>query len=84
MATLRGTTQGYATTMQRSDNDDVLGVNSELLRESRIKNSNSSNTALTGPLVWSGADYREDQAYTLRLSGEEAKEVDSALASFKS
>ncbi|KAJ4166222.1 hypothetical protein NW765_007449 [Fusarium oxysporum] len=69
--------------MQRSDNDGVLGVNSELLRESPIKNSNSSNAALTGPLVWSGADYREDQAYTLRLSGEEANEVDSALASFK-
>ncbi|KAG5744718.1 hypothetical protein H9Q70_012588 [Fusarium xylarioides] len=83
MATLRGTTQDYATTMQRSENDGVLGVNSELLRESPIKNSNSSNAALTGPLVWSGADYQGEQAYTLRLSGEEAREVDSALASFK-
>jgi hypothetical protein len=84
MATLRGTAQDYAPTMQRSGNDGVLGVNSGLLRESLIKNSNSSNAALAGPLVWSGADYQGDQAYTLRLSGEEAKEVDSALASFKS
>ncbi|KAG4253318.1 hypothetical protein FPRO03_07278 [Fusarium proliferatum] len=83
MATLRGTTQDYATTLHRSENDGILGVNSEMLRESPIKNSNSSNAALTGPLVWSGADFQGDQAYTLRLSGEEAKEVDSALTSFK-
>lgn len=84
MVALRGTTQDYATAIKPSENDGVLGVNSELLRESPIKNTNSSNAALTGPLVWSGADYQGDQAYTLRLSGEEAEEVDSALASFKS
>jgi hypothetical protein len=80
MASLRGYTQDYASTMQRSD-DGVVGVNSDSFRASPIKDVSSA--ALTGPLVWSGQDFQGDQAYTLRLSHEEASEVDSALASFK-
>ena len=39
---------------------------------------------LTGPLVWSGADFKNTQAYTLQLSEEDIAEIDNALESFKS
>ena len=80
MSSLRGYTQDYASTMQRSD-DGVVGVNSDSFGASPIKDVSSA--ALTGPLIWSGQDFQGDQAYTLRLSHEEASEVDSALAGFK-
>jgi len=66
--------------MQRSD-DGVVGVNSDSFGASPMKDVYSA--ALTGPLVWSGQDFQGDQAYTLRLSHEEASEVNNALASFK-
>ncbi|KAM0292031.1 hypothetical protein ACHAO9_003594 [Fusarium lateritium] len=81
MSSFRDTTQDYAMNLQRSDGNGVLGLNSDILGGMPVKDS--SNAALTGPLVWSGADYQGDQAYTLRLSEEEAAEIDSALASFK-
>ncbi|KAH7242242.1 hypothetical protein BKA59DRAFT_513755 [Fusarium tricinctum] len=81
MTSFTDTTQDYATELQRSDGNGVLGLNSDILGGMPVKGS--SNAALTGPLVWSGADYKGDQAYTLRLSEEEAAEIDSALASFK-
>jgi hypothetical protein len=82
MTSFTDTTQDYATELQRSDGNGVLGLNSDILGGMPVKGS--SNAALTGPLVWSGADYQGDQAYTLRLSEEEAAEINSALASFKS
>lgn len=39
---------------------------------------------LTGPLVWSGADFKDQDSYTLRLSIEDLKEIDAALEAFKS
>lgn len=39
---------------------------------------------LTGPLVWSGADFKGNQAYTLQLSEEDVVEIDNALSHFKS
>ena len=39
---------------------------------------------LAGPLVWSGADFKDNQAYTLQLNKEDIAEIDSALTSFKS
>ncbi|KAF5245829.1 hypothetical protein FAUST_1616 [Fusarium austroamericanum] len=77
MASLRGTTQD----MQRSDNG-VVGANSESVIGA-FPTKDVSSAALTGPLVWSGQDFQGDQTYTLRLSDEEAGEVESALASFK-
>ncbi|KAF5018827.1 hypothetical protein F66182_9190 [Fusarium sp. NRRL 66182] len=62
--------------------DGALGVNSDILGGIPIKNS--SNAALTGPLVWSGAEFQGNHTYTLHLSEDEAAEIDSALASFKS
>ncbi|KAF7563594.1 hypothetical protein G7046_g508 [Stylonectria norvegica] len=38
---------------------------------------------LTGPLVWSGADFKGNQVYTLQLSIDEIAEIKDALASFK-
>lgn len=77
MASLRGTTQD----MQHSDNG-VVGANSESVIGA-FPTKDVSSAALTGPLVWSGQDFQGDQTYTLRLSDEEAGEVESALASFK-
>ncbi|KAF4968711.1 hypothetical protein FSARC_3928 [Fusarium sarcochroum] len=81
MATLRDMTQEYATALHCSDNNGALGVNSDIVGGMPIKDSN--NASLTGPLVWSGAEFQEDHTYTLRLSEGEAREIDSALASFK-
>ncbi|KAF5663238.1 hypothetical protein FHETE_7618 [Fusarium heterosporum] len=81
MAPITDTTQDYTTELQRSDGDGVPGLNSDIIGDMPIKGS--SNAALTGPLVWSGAEYQGDHTYTLRLSEEEAGEIDSALASFK-
>ncbi|PNY29040.1 Uncharacterized protein TCAP_01040 [Tolypocladium capitatum] len=39
---------------------------------------------LTGPLVWSGANLKDRDSYTLRLSTEDIKEIEAALATFKS
>lgn len=39
---------------------------------------------LAGPLIWSGADFKDDHLYTLRLSHEDVLEIDNALAEFKS
>lgn len=39
---------------------------------------------LTGPLVWSGADFKGNQAYTLQLSEEDVVEIGNALSHFKS
>ncbi|KAM0380539.1 hypothetical protein ACHAPY_000269 [Fusarium culmorum] len=77
MASLRGTTQD----MQRSDNG-IVGANSESVIGA-FPTKDVSSAALTGPLVWSGQDFQGDQTYILRLSDEEAGEVESALASFK-
>lgn len=37
---------------------------------------------LAGPLIWSGADFKDDHPYTLRLSHEDVLEIDNALAEF--
>lgn len=42
-----------------------------------------TSDALTGPLVWSGADINGTNAYTLELSEADVVEVDNALESFK-
>ncbi|KAL3607337.1 hypothetical protein FPOAC2_02320 [Fusarium poae] len=76
MAILRGT----AKDTQRSDNG-VVGANSDIIGGLPIKAE--PNGIVSGPLVWSGQDFHGDQTYTLRLSDEEAGEVDSALTSFK-
>ncbi|KAL6920942.1 hypothetical protein FSHL1_004918 [Fusarium sambucinum] len=78
MASLMGTTPQDT---ERSD-DGVVGVNSDIIGASPIKDD-AKDTRLIGPLLWSGQDFDGDQTYTLRLSDEEAREVDSALASFK-
>ncbi|KND89360.1 hypothetical protein TOPH_05967 [Tolypocladium ophioglossoides CBS 100239] len=39
---------------------------------------------LTGPLVWSGADFKDQDSYTLRLSSHDIKEIEAALETFKS
>lgn len=39
---------------------------------------------LAGPLIWSGADFKDDHPYTLRLSHEDLLEIDNALAEFNS
>ncbi|KAJ3525618.1 hypothetical protein NM208_g11563 [Fusarium decemcellulare] len=80
MATLRGMTQDTATVFQNAQEKAFLGLNSDLNGGNSIK---SSSDALTGPLVWSGAEFQGDQTYTLRLSEEEVAEIDNALANFK-
>lgn len=79
MASLRGMTQDSAAAVQEKI---LAGLNSDLAGTS-VKAS-SSPDALAGPLVWSGAEFQGDSAYTLRLSEDEVAEVDDALASFKS
>ncbi|KAF4978428.1 hypothetical protein FZEAL_5192 [Fusarium zealandicum] len=79
MASLRGMTQDSATVFQYAHENGVLGLNSDLGGMS-IK---TSPNALTGPLVWSGAEIQGDQTYTLRLSEDEVAEIEQALANFK-
>ncbi|POR31577.1 Uncharacterized protein TPAR_08235 [Tolypocladium paradoxum] len=38
---------------------------------------------LKGPLVWSGADFKDQDSYTLRLYIEDIKEIEAALETFK-
>ncbi|TFA99817.1 hypothetical protein CCMA1212_008265 [Trichoderma ghanense] len=40
--------------------------------------------ALKGPLAWSGADFEDEEKYTLQLRDEDTEEIDAALQSFKS
>lgn len=39
---------------------------------------------INGPLVWSGEDFKSEEAYTLQLHKDDLQEVDAALQSFKS
>ncbi|KPM37822.1 hypothetical protein AK830_g8729 [Neonectria ditissima] len=41
-----------------------------------------SANALAGPLVWSGADFKDAQPYNLQLSKDDVVEIDNALAEF--
>jgi hypothetical protein len=43
-----------------------------------------SQVALAGPLVWSGADFKDAQSYTLQLDEKDILEIDNALNEFKS
>ncbi|KAM5353110.1 hypothetical protein ACJ41O_003260 [Fusarium nematophilum] len=79
MASLRGMTRDSATLLQLAQENGVLVPNSDLAQGLSVK---SSPDALNGPLVWSGAEFQGDQTYTLRLSDNEAAEVDRALANF--
>lgn len=38
---------------------------------------------LSGPLVWSGADFHDSNAYTFKLSPEDVDEIEKALQEFK-
>lgn len=39
---------------------------------------------ISGPLAWSGDEFKSEEAYILRLRAEDLQEVDAALQSFKS
>ncbi|KAL6856324.1 hypothetical protein J3F83DRAFT_448804 [Trichoderma novae-zelandiae] len=39
--------------------------------------------AIKGPLAWSGADFEDEEKYTLQLRGEDTEEIDAALQNFK-
>ena len=39
--------------------------------------------SLTGPLVWSGADFKSQDLFTLRLSTDNISEIEAALNTFK-
>ncbi|CAM1502688.1 Fc.00g074640.m01.CDS01 [Cosmosporella sp. VM-42] len=58
----------------------VLGVDRNLGDNLLTKESPG---VLAGPLVWSGPDFKGNQAYTLQLNEDDLVEIDDALANFK-
>ncbi|KAH7152810.1 hypothetical protein EDB81DRAFT_648748 [Dactylonectria macrodidyma] len=60
-------------------NDTTQVVDTYTSGEDLVKGSAGT---LAGPLVWSGADFKDDRAYTLRLGHEDVLEIDNALAEF--
>lgn len=61
--------------------DAAQGVDANSAGDLFVKQSAGT---LTGPLVWSGADFRDNQSYTLQLSKDDVLEIDNALAEFNS
>ncbi|PHH58614.1 hypothetical protein CDD81_5080 [Ophiocordyceps australis] len=55
-------------------------IESSLFKESTLP----ASQALSGPLVWTGADFDKMESYSLILTPQQVKEVDSALENFKS
>ncbi|KAH6975284.1 hypothetical protein BKA56DRAFT_633980 [Ilyonectria sp. MPI-CAGE-AT-0026] len=58
----------------------IQGVDTSIAADRFVKVSGGT---LAGPLIWSGADFKDDHPYTLRLSHEDVLEIDNALAEFK-
>ncbi|KAI5458504.1 hypothetical protein BGZ63DRAFT_492075 [Mariannaea sp. PMI_226] len=53
------------------------------VKHDQISSSELAATALAGPLVWTGADFKESQSYTLQLDKNDLLEIDNALAEFQ-
>ncbi|KAK7414352.1 hypothetical protein QQX98_006794 [Neonectria punicea] len=60
--------------------DPIQDVNADSAADLFVKQSAGK---LTGPLVWSGADFKDNQPYMLQLSKDDILEIDNALAEFK-
>lgn len=59
----------------------IQGADTSIAADRFVKVSGGT---LAGPLIWSGADFKDDHPYTLRLSHDDVLEIDNALAEFKS